>query len=321
MRKVVKIRFGYVSTALNLWEASPARTITFTRYKELSSKERTKRLREVCQKNLDATKRMLYYNIAHEIKLYRMSSSIIPLATHKEVEFDYLSEFKNDWEEIGEIVRLHQLRVSFHPNQFTLFTSPKEHITESSVNDMVYHYSMLKAMGIENNSTINIHIGGAYGDKPSALLRFHENIKHLPNTIKQITTLENDDKTYTAIETLQVCQKEKMMMVFDYHHHLANLSDEPLNAFIEPILKTWKGFNWPPKIHISSPKNENEYRSHADYIDPDYIKLFVNELIPLNTDVDFMIEAKAKDRAALQLVEDICKWRGFKRTGEATITY
>ncbi|WLR48335.1 UV DNA damage repair endonuclease UvsE [Halobacillus litoralis] len=314
------IRFGYVSHALDLWEATPAKTMTFARYKKLGHEAALEQLHKIAEMNLERTRRIIHYNIAREIHLYRFSSSIIPLATHDEVEWDYIEPFRHLFEEIGELVRTHNMRTSFHPNQFTLFTSDRPHVTDNAVQDMEYHYAMLKAMGLHNESHINLHVGGAYGDKQAAVFRFHENIKKLPDPIKQQMTLENDDKTYTTTETLDVCEKEEIPMMFDYHHYMANhTEDEPLSEILPRFYKTWDKLGLPPKIHISSPKSEKAYRSHADFVDADFIRPLLKELKALGTPVDFMIEAKEKDRALLKLVEDFSSIRGVKRVGEATL--
>ena len=72
---------------------------------------------------------------------------------------------------------------------------------------MTYHYKILDAIGIADSSYINIHVGGAYGNKEKAIERFHENIK-TSYTYKKQMTLENDDKTYTTAETLSICKKK-----------------------------------------------------------------------------------------------------------------
>lgn len=311
----MKIRFGYVSHAISLWEASPAKALTFTRYKQLGKAERAEKLLEVTKLNLAHTLRMMYYNLAHEIELYRFSSSIVPLATHPEVRWDFRSPFQKEWQEIGELVQKHHLRVSFHPNQFTLFTSPKPEITKNAVIDMTYHYEMLEAMGLglETGSLINIHIGGAYGDKEQTLIRFHKNLTALPARIQQVMTLENDDKTYNTEETLVACEAERVPLVFDYHHHMANRCDTPLEELLPRIFATWSHWDVPPKVHLSSPKSIKEFRSHADFVDPDFIMPFIRLVKAAGRDIDFMIEAKAKDQALLKLVEDLSKLRGFKR--------
>lgn len=92
----MKIRFGYVANAVGLWDASPSKTLTFTRYSMLPTNERMEKLKFVTAQNLQHTKRILYYNIAHEIELYRFSSSLVPLATHPEVMWDFLTPFKKN---------------------------------------------------------------------------------------------------------------------------------------------------------------------------------------------------------------------------------
>lgn len=315
------IRLGYVSTAISLWDASPSKALTFARFGQLPEEVRYEKLLSVTYQNLLNTERMIHYNIAHDIPLYRFSSSIAPLATHPEVKWDFVTPFREKWLEIGALVKKHELRTSFHPNQYTLFTSPREEVTANAIIDMEYHYGMIEAMGLENNALINIHIGGAYGNKEETILRFHESFAKLPPHIKAITTLENDDKTYNSEETLKACKKEDVPFMFDYHHHMANLCEEPLEKLLPEGFATWERIGMKPKIHISSPKSEKAYRSHADYVDPDFILPLIHILRSIGQDIDFMIEAKEKDKAALKLVEDLAKIRGVKRIGGAVLEW
>ncbi|WP_353854307.1 UV DNA damage repair endonuclease UvsE [Bacillus sp. Bos-x628] len=318
----MRYRFGYVSNAVTLWDASPAKSLTFARYSKLSKEDRQEALLRTTKANLVNTLRTLYFAIAHDIPLYRFSSSIVPLATHPEVRWDFVTPFRKEFLEIGQLVKRHGLRVSFHPNQFTLFTSPNPSITANAVMDMTYHYHMLEAMELEEDGYMNIHVGGAYGDKESALLRFDENIKQLPAHIKARMTLENDDKTYTSLETLTVCEKHHIPFVFDYHHHVANKDDDAVLEDILPrMFDTWTSTGIPPKIHLSSPKSEKTIRSHADFVDVSFVMPLFEALKPYGLDVDFMIEAKLKDQALLRLVEELSAIRGNKRTGGGTIKW
>ncbi|MED3572223.1 UV DNA damage repair endonuclease UvsE [Cytobacillus praedii] len=317
----MRIRFGYVANALGLWDASPSKTLTFTRYSALPKEERLEKLKAVTAQNIYNTKRILYYNLANEIELYRFSSSLVPLATHPEVMWDFVTPFKTEWEELGQIVKQLKLRPSFHPNQFTLFTSYKEEVTANSIKDMEYHYTMLQAMGILEQAIINIHIGGAYGDKETALNRFHENITNLPNQIKNITTLENDDKTFNVEETLRTCEKENMPMILDYHHHLANKGGVDLSIYLQRIFNTWEQTNLLPKVHLSSPKSEGAFRSHADYVSKEFVLPFLKMVKEINMDIDIMIEAKMKNLAMQRLVEEIASIRGVKRVKGFTLEW
>ncbi len=241
LEETMILRFGYVSTALSLWEATPSRTLTFTNWKKQEEASRKEKLYHITEQNLKNTIRILHYNIAHGIELYRMSSSLVPLATHPEVKWDFVTPFGDLFKEIGNLVQKHHLRVSFHPNQYTLFTSPQEHITTNAIIDMTYHYEMFEAMGLHKNASINIHVGGAYGNKEEAIGRFNENFVKLDENIRKQTTLENDDKTYTAEETLRVCEQHGLAFVFDYHHHWANPGEQTVEELLPRIFATWKG--------------------------------------------------------------------------------
>lgn len=313
------LRFGYVSMALSLWEASPSRTLTFTNWKKHDQDRRNEKLYHLTEQNLKNTIRILHYNIAHGIELYRISSSLVPLATHPEVKWDFVTPFKELFQEMGALIQKHHLRVSFHPSQFTLFTSPQDRITTSAMIDMTYHYEMLEAMGLHKDATINIHVGGAYGNKFEALTRFNENFVKLNQEIRMQTTLENDDKTYTAEETLQVCEQHGLPFVFDYHHHIANPGNEAFEGLLPRIFATWDSAGKVPKYHLSSPKSESLIRAHADYVDMDFAIPFIKALKAYGKSADIMIEAKAKDQAALKLVEELAKLRGFKRINGGSI--
>lgn len=317
----MKIRFGYVASALGLWDASPSKALTFARYSALSKSERMDKLKSVTAQNLQHTKRILYYNIAHEIELYRFSSSLVPLATHPEVMWDFVTPFKAEWEELGHLIDQFGLRPSFHPNQFTLFTSPREEVTMNAVRDMEYHFKMLDVMNALERGIINIHIGGAYGDKESALGRFHQNIKKLPANIKKHMTLENDDKTYDVEETLITCEKENIPMILDYHHYLANKGEVELSSYLSRIFNTWNSSSAIPKVHLSSPKSNQAYRSHADFISLEYILPFLKMAKELDRDFDIMIEAKQKNLAMLKLIEEIAAVRGVKRISGSTVVW
>ncbi|RHW36581.1 UV DNA damage repair endonuclease UvsE [Lysinibacillus yapensis] len=313
------LRFGYVSTALALWEASPSRTMTYTNWRKQDEASRMEKLLYLTEQNLKNTMRILHYNIAHGIELYRMSSSLVPLATHPDVKWDFVAPFQEHFQQMGTLVQRNHLRVSFHPSQFTLFTSPKDEVTANAIIDMAYHYKMLEAMGLHHDATINIHVGGTYGNKVDAVSRFHQNFTKLPEPIRMQTTLENDDKTYTAEETLQICERQGVPFVFDYHHHWANRGNDNWQGLLPRIFATWENTGKVPKFHLSSPKSDQLIRAHADYVDMEFALPFIKALKEFGKSADIMIEAKAKDQAALQLVESLSKLRGFKRVNGAAI--
>lgn len=313
------LRFGYVSMAYPLWDSSPSKTLTFSNWKKLNEQNRKEKLHFLTEQNLKNTIRILHYNIAHEIKVYRMSSSLIPLAAHPDVAWDFITPFRPLYKEIGTLVKRHEMRVSFHPGQYTLFTSPQQHVTKNAIVDMTYHYNMLEAMGLHKQCTINIHVGGMYGNKEQALLTFDQNFLKLNEKIRNQTTLENDDKTYTAKETLEICERHGLPFVFDYHHHIANHEEVQFEQLLPRIFATWERFGKVPKFHLSSPKSEKQMRAHADYVDLEFALPFIKALKQYGKSADIMIEAKKKDLACFKIIEQLSKLRGFKRINGGAI--
>lgn len=158
---------------------------------------------------------------------------------------------------------------------------------------------------------------GQYKEKHAALSRFYENFGQLSDPLRLRIVLENDDKVYTVTEVLALCEKLGRPIVLDVHHHRCNNDGENLRNLWPRIVTTWAGEV--PKIHISSPKSEKEYRSHADYINPADIIPFLRMAREMNRDLDIMVEAKQKDKAMFRLVEALASEPGIKRIEQAVI--
>jgi len=318
----MRIRFGFVAMSLKLIDASPSKTVTYTRMKELPDDEsRLHRMKKIAKSNLVNTFRILAHADAHGIKMYRFSSKLIPLVTHKDViDWDYSSLFKDEFLKIGRFVKEKNMRVSAHPDHFTVLNSQRDEVVQSSIRDLEYHADIFDAMELGEESKLVMHVGGSYKDKTKALKRFETVFKSLPYRIKSRIILENDDKSYTATEVLELCKSLEMPMVLDVHHHECNSNGEDLSALLPDVFSTWKNQYWPPKIHFSSPKSKTQFRHHADDIDPDSFIRFLRIAKSIDQDFDVMIEAKNKDLALFHLMESLKK-SGIQFIGEATILF
>ncbi|WP_017812667.1 MULTISPECIES: UV DNA damage repair endonuclease UvsE [Paenibacillus] len=316
------VRFGYVAMSLEVKDSSPSKTMTMARFKKLPDREAGLRsLEQIARTNLHNTLRLLRHNVAEEIQMYRMTSKIIPLATHTDLsDWDPYPALADSFAEVGEYIRKHNLRVSFHPDHFTVLSTPRPEVLESSIRDLRYHVKMLDAMGLDARSKNNIHIGGAYGDKPTASERFIEHFQHLDPDIQCRITLENDDKTFTSGETLAVAQRTGLPMVLDIHHHMVNCAGEPASYWWPEVARTWEsplartdvpdGVHLPPKIHASSPRSETDRRSHADGVEAGPLLEFLREAARTSSHMDVMLEAKHKDVALFQLMKDLHNYQG-----------
>lgn len=317
----VKIRFGYVAIALNVKDCSPSRAVTAANLGKIEEIDaRLIKLRKVAEENLSNTLRILRYNAAHDIKLYRLTSKLVPLATHPYAEgWDYTEDLKESFRQVGDFIKGNGMRVSAHPDHFTLLNSPREEVLEGSLKDLAYHENIFDAMGLDNSSKLVLHIGGLYNDRYTSQKRFIDNFILLREDIKERITLENDDKVYNAEEVLSICQTLNLPMVLDIHHDRCNPGSRDIGEYLGPIFDTWRGQGIPPKIHLSSPKNEKDIRSHADYIEKEDFIVFLHKAEKLRIDFDVMIEAKQKDLALHKLMEELKYEEGIKIVNGAEI--
>ncbi|WP_026477813.1 UV DNA damage repair endonuclease UvsE [Alkaliphilus transvaalensis] len=303
----MKIRLGYVAIALNLQDGSPNKTITYKRFSELPDDEvKLYKLQSITKENLERTRRILIYNKAHDIILYRFTSKLVPLVTHEEVfDWDYIQPFEEQYKNLGNFIKEKGLLVSAHPDHFTIINTPKKDVLASSLKDLEYHVKIFEAMDLSpKEAKLVIHVGGTYGSKKKAIERFISQFKELDPRYQSRIILENDDKSFTAREVLSICQELSIPMVLDIHHHFCNHHGENLSDYLEAIFNTWNNETRPPKIHVSSPKCEKQIRAHADFVDINFLMEFINSAKTLDRDFDIMVEAKQKDLALHQLMKE-----------------
>lgn len=320
----MKFRLGFVAMCLNLENCSPSSTVTYATYQKLNDENaRRIRLARVTKNNLENTLRILKYNKALNIEVYRLTSKIIPLATHKELyNWDYSTEFKEDFKKVGEFIKSNNFRVSAHPDHFTILNPIQHEILEASIRDLAYHVNLYEAFGLDDyRYKLVLHIGGLYGDKAIAIERFKRNFAMLPDRIRKRIILENDDKSFTANDVLNICEELTVPMVLDVHHHKCANNGEALKALLPRIYRTWEKEPDPPKVHYSSPKSDKAFRSHADYIDYNDFMDFIYTTKELDEDIDIMIEAKMKDEALLDLAGKLEQTKNMISVNKSTFIF
>jgi len=302
----MKIRLGYVAIALNLDKVTSSSTLTYSRYEKINSdSERINKLKEITSSNISALEKILRYNIENDIHFYRITSNLIPLATHPDVMWDYRKYFYKDFKYIGKIIKNSNMRVDAHPDQFNVINSDRESVVENTIKTLNMQVDLFEAMDNEEGKLV-IHIGGAKGGKEVAINRFIENLEKVPSRIKERLILENDDKIFSAKDVLHISKITKLPMVLDVHHHNCKNEGEYVSEFIKPVFDTWNKEKLVPKIHFSTPREFVNDRKHSDYIDAkeflNFIKLAKDYS---NRDFDVMIEAKKKDIALFKLIDDL----------------
>lgn len=302
----MRIRLGYVAIALNLPKVTSSSTITYSRYSKISTEaERLNKLKEVTRSNIYDLEKILNYNVENQIHFYRLTSNLIPLGTHPDVSFNYRKYFKKDFEYIGNLIKKSNMRVDSHPDQFNVINSIKDSVVENTIKSLKFQSQIFEDINYEEGKMI-IHIGSSQGGKEESKKRFIDNLKYFPSEVVNKLILENDDKVFTAQDVLDICKETKLPMVLDVHHHICKNNEEEIKYMLKDIFDTWNEEVLPPKIHFSSPREFEKDRKHADFINPkEFLNFVYLSKQELNRDFDVMIEAKKKDLALKQLVDDI----------------
>lgn len=311
----MKVRLGYVALSKALDDVTTSSTITYTNY--INKNYNTSKLLEITKNNLDSLYEIIKYNVKNNFHFYRLTSKLVPLATHDKVDFDYTTPLLDEYKKIGKLINDNNIRVDTHPDQYAVLNSMDSKIVKNTVEILEYHYKIMDAIGIKDKIII-LHVGSSACGKKASITRFINNFNKLPDHIKKCIAVENDDKVYNIKDVLELCHKINVPMVLDYHHFICNNEKEDINDYLKEIIDTWDGKL--PKMHFSSPKSKlkKEFRSHSDYINKECFIKFINILKKQDKDIDIMLEAKAKDDAVSRLARCLKYETNYKFLDETT---
>jgi len=277
-------------------------TTTATAIGKMKRSDALVKLSRLCMENADALFASVKYCAANNIGCFRIISQILPIKTHPELGYEILDLPEGDeiirrFKECGKFVTKFHLRTCFHPDQFVVLNSPRADVVEKSVLELEYQAEVAEWVEAD---VINIHGGGAYGDKQKALADFARILDKLSPRVRSRLTVENDDKTYTPADLLPVCRSTGIPLVYDVHHHRCNPDELSIEEATKQALATW---NREPMFHISSPIEGwggPKAERHHDFIDVnDFPKCWRRRAITVE------VEAKAKEVAVAKLLAEL----------------
>jgi UV DNA damage endonuclease len=259
------------------------------------------RLVQKVENNLDCLFKILQYNVQNGFYFFRISSDLVPFASHPVCTFDWAGHFRGQFRKVGEFIKEHDIRISMHPDQFVVINAQKDDVVERSVRELEYHCTVLDEMALDSTAKIQIHLGGVYGDKHSAIDRFIENYNSLSKTLKSRLVIENDDRSYSLEDCLSVYEKIGIPVIFDVFHHQCLNNGEKVRQGLKISSTTWKKSDGIPMVDYSSQQRGQRPGSHAKTLDIAIFKKFVQETRGL--DFDLMLEIKDKETSALKALK------------------
>jgi UV DNA damage endonuclease len=251
---------------------------------------------ELSLQNVRDLVEVIKWNEKHGINLYRMSSDMFPWSS----EYDFndlpdITKIKNIMSGLGNLIKQYSHRVGFHPGPFNVLASPNQDVIRKTVSELNKHSQIMDMIGLPVSpfSKINIHVGGAYGNKQDAMRRWVDNFQLLDEHTKKRLTIENDDKPnmFTVKDLLYIHEHTKIPIVFDYHHHNCHNDGMSTEDALKLAVATWPE-NITPVVHISEPRDDKNFRAHHDYVQ--------NKVNTYGYELDLMFESKAKELSILE---------------------
>ena len=268
------------------------------------------RLIQKVENNLDCLFQILQYNVQNGFYFFRISSDLIPFASHPVCTFDWAGHFRGQFRKVGDFIKEHNIRISMHPDQFVVINALKDEVVESSVRELGYHCTVLDEMALDSTAKIQIHVGGVYGDKRSAFDRFTERYSALSKSLKSRLVIENDDRSYSLKDCLLVHEKIGIPIIFDAFHHQCLNNGETLRQGLQLSASTWKKTDGIPMVDYSSQQRGQRPGSHAKTLHITMFKKFLRE--SRGFDFDLMLEIKDKETSALKALKILREYQNGK---------
>ncbi|UCF87345.1 MAG: UV DNA damage repair endonuclease UvsE [Nitrospiraceae bacterium] len=289
------MKIGYPCINLGL-DCRSSRTFRLASYSD-------KRMRETVASNLSCLQRILEYNLRNSMMFFRITSDLIPFASHDVCTLNWQKVFKKTFHQTGEFIRNHEFRISMHPDQFVLLNSLEERIFQNSVRELSYHAGVLDLLGLDQSAKIQIHIGGVYGDKGKSIERFIRRYGTLPAKIRDRLVIENDERLYSVSDCMDIHRQTGIPVLFDAFHYSCNNTGEVLRDAVHDAALTWSERDGIPMVDYSSQQKGKRPGTHAQSIDIRNFRRFLKETAGL--DFDIMLEIKDKERSVLKALKAI----------------
>jgi UV damage endonuclease UvdE len=304
------------------------KTTTLTWLNNQTRDKAVEKLWMVMEHNAQALKQQLNW-VGKQPKgqrMFRLSSDLCPAYTHESwmwwyFEPDVQRYMEKHYGEIGELIRTHDIKASFHPGQFCVLASEHDGIVDNSVAEFEYHCDLIRYMGFGKSFQdfkCNVHIGGKRG--PQGI---KQALKKLSREARNTITIENAEYTWGLDASLELF--EDCALVLDIHHHWINTGEyiEPKDPKLQKVWDSWRGVR--PTIHYSVSREDclvdhdpnqrpdlqelkrmgftsAKLRAHSDY----YWNNPVNEwALSFLEHADIMCESKQKNLASKTLAEKI----------------
>jgi UV DNA damage endonuclease len=286
----VSLRLGYACVNTRL--PSSARTVRL-------ANATPERLLELAAVNLDALEAILRWNEEHGIRVFRVTSNLIPLASHAVNTLAWWDELDERFAALGGLVARSGARLSTHPGQYTVLSSQNESVVAAAAAELDYHDRLLSALRLDRSHRIVLHVGSGAADPDAAVRRFSAAFARLSPGAQARLVLENDER-WPLDAVLELAAPLGLPVVFDaFHHELApSLGGLGLRGAVLAAAETWHAGDGRQEVHFSTQEPGKRLGAHAETLDLDAFEAFAERVgdLPL----DCVLEVKDKEQSVLR---------------------
>ncbi len=285
------VHLGYVG--INTLLPTASKTFRLANYSQV-------RMLETGRKNLYALRVILQWNVEHKVKIFRITSGLIPFGSHSINSGIWKKELKEELREIGDFIRRNFLRVSMHPGQYTVINTPNSEFYERSLKDLQYHCAVLDLMELDGSHKVVIHGGGTYQNRQHSTTVLLQRLEGMSEPIRMRLVIENDERNFSAADIYVVCKKTGYPGLLDVFHHqcFPSFQNLGIKEIIEQFRETWPD-SQRQKIHYSNQAPEKHRGAHSEGIDLEQFSRFYEKVQDM--ELDIMLETKDKQQSVLKI--------------------
>jgi len=300
---------------------------TVTWLNRQSTEVAEQKLWDLMVQNIEAIRKLVERvgNLDEQLRMVRLGSDILPVYTHSTWSYfwhrpDVITYLDKEFSRVGEIARNRDVRLSFHPGQFTVLASDNADIVTRSLEEFEYHADMARFMGYGKtfqDLKINVHIAGRAG--PEGIRQAY---KRLSNEARNCITIENEEISHGLNDCLTI--SDIVPIVLDIHHHWIREGEyiRPRDDRVQRVIDSWRGVR--PTLHYSLSREDyldtrnypnrpemallleqghkkQKLRAHSDFMWNHEVNKWALSFLDTH---DIMVEAKAKNLASFTLAKE-----------------
>ena len=297
-------RFGYA--CINMTLAEQGVTTNRSCIKKTFLEKGLPHVSRLALQNCQDLHKIIEWNSQNGVQVFRMTSNLFPWHTEYKLEdLPDFSEIRGVLELAGKTAFEANQRLSFHPGQHNVLSSPRPEVVENSIRDLQAHADVMDVMGLPRTpgAKINVHVGGAYGEHCKALERLCRVWETLPEGVRSRLTLENDDKPgmfSTKMLYEGASRKVGVPIVFDSHHFECGPQDSTYEEALAMAVESWpEGIR--PQCHHTNSRRDHEEPSAPRVAHSDW---YYTPFRDLGYSLDVVLECKTKELGLAKYLKD-----------------